>query len=101
MRVLLDDCGYTWDHAWHIVTNTFAYTNHTVMAEALEKWDVNLVKQIIPRIFQIIVEINNRYCASLMERNGGKDHQNVHHQGQSDSHGNSVCNGFSQRQRRF
>ena len=71
MRVLLDDCGYTWDKAWHIVTNTFAYTNHTVMAEALEKWDVNLVKRIIPRIFSIIVEINNRYCASLMERNNG------------------------------
>ena len=71
MRVLLDDCGYTWERAWHIVTNTFAYTNHTVMAEALEKWDVNLVKQIVPRIFQIIVEINNRYCAGLMERNGG------------------------------
>ena len=71
MRVLLDDCGYTWDKAWHIVTNTFAYTNHTVMAEALEKWDVNLVKRIIPRIFTIIVEINNRYCAGLMERNNG------------------------------
>lgn len=71
MRVLLDDCGYTWEHAWHIVTNTFAYTNHTVMAEALEKWDVNLVKHVVPRIFQIIVEINNRYCAGLMERNGG------------------------------
>lgn len=70
MRVLLDDCGYTWDHAWYIVTHTFAYTNHTVMAEALEKWDVNMFKQIIPRIFQIIVEINNRYCAGLMERNG-------------------------------
>ncbi len=70
MRVLLDDCGYTWEHAWHIVTNTFAYTNHTVMAEALEKWDVNLVKHVIPRIFQIIVEINNRYCAELMQRNG-------------------------------
>ncbi len=70
MRILLDDCGYSWDKAWHIVTNTFAYTNHTVMAEALEKWDVNLVKRIIPRVFSIIVEINNRYCQSLMERNG-------------------------------
>ncbi len=71
MRILLDDCGYTWEKAWHIVTNTFAYTNHTVMTEALEKWDVNLVKRIIPRIFSIIVEINNRYCAELMERNNG------------------------------
>jgi len=70
MRILLDDCGYTWDKAWNIVTNTFAYTNHTVMAEALEKWDVNLVKHVIPRIFSIIVEINNRYCQGLMERNG-------------------------------
>ena len=71
MRVLLDDCGYGWDQAWDIVTKTFAYTNHTVMAEALEKWDVNLVKHVIPRIFSIIVEINNRYCQSLMEKNGG------------------------------
>lgn len=70
MRILLDDCGYSWGKAWHIVTNTFAYTNHTVLAEALEKWDMNLVKQIIPRIFSIIVEINNRYCADLMERLG-------------------------------
>ena len=71
MRVLLDDCGYTWEHAWYIVTNTFAYTNHTVMAEALEKWDVNLVKHVIPRIFQIIVEINNRYCADLFQKYNG------------------------------
>lgn len=68
MRVLLDDCGYSWNKAWHIVTNTFAYTNHTVMAEALEKWDCNLLKQVTPRIFSIIVEINERYCKSLMER---------------------------------
>lgn len=68
MRILLDDCGYSWGKAWHIVTNTFAYTNHTVMAEALEKWDMNLMRQIIPRIFSIIVEINNRYCKDLMER---------------------------------
>jgi starch phosphorylase len=68
MRILLDDCGYSWSKSWHIVTNTFAYTNHTVMAEALEKWDCNLVRQVLPRIFSIIVEINNRYCADLMER---------------------------------
>ncbi len=70
MRILLDDCGYTWEKSWDIVTKTFAYTNHTVMAEALEKWDVNLVRTVIPRIFSIIVEINNRYCQSLMESNG-------------------------------
>lgn len=69
MRILLDDCGYIWEKAWNIVIHTFAYTNHTVMAEALEKWDVNLVKHVIPRIFSIIVEINNRYCQSLMESN--------------------------------
>ncbi|MBR1863974.1 MAG: glycogen/starch/alpha-glucan phosphorylase [Ruminococcus sp.] len=70
MRVLLDDCGYSWDKAWHIVQNTFAYTNHTVMPEALEKWDCNLLKSVCPRIFSIIVEINERYCRDLWERYG-------------------------------
>ncbi|MBP0959140.1 MAG: glycogen/starch/alpha-glucan phosphorylase [Oscillospiraceae bacterium] len=70
MRILLDDCGYSWNKAWHIVRNTFAYTNHTVMAEALEKWDQNLVKEVIPRIYSIICEINQRYCSALMERTG-------------------------------
>lgn len=65
MRILLDDCGYEWDKAWDIVAKTFAYTNHTVMAEALEKWNCDLLKTVIPRIFAIIVEINNRYCADL------------------------------------
>lgn len=68
MRVLLDDCGYSWDKAWHIVQNTFAYTNHTVMPEALEKWDCNLLKSVCPRIFSIIIEINERYCHDLWER---------------------------------
>ncbi|MBQ8171057.1 MAG: glycogen/starch/alpha-glucan phosphorylase [Oscillospiraceae bacterium] len=68
MRILLDDCGYGWEQAWHIVTNAFAYTNHTVMAEALEKWDVPLIEKILPRIFSIICEINRRYCEELFNR---------------------------------
>lgn len=73
MRILLDDCGLSWAKSWHIVTNTFAYTNHTVMAEALEKWDVKLLQQVVPRVYSIIVEINNRYCASLNELYGDND----------------------------
>ena len=73
MRILLDECGYGWDQAWHIVTSTFAYTNHTVMSEALEKWDEDLVRRILPRIYQIICEINRRYCEDLMNRTGDGD----------------------------
>jgi len=70
MRILLDDCGYSWAKAWHIITNTFAYTNHTVMAEALETWDKDLLQRILPRIFTIICEINRRYCEGLLNRLG-------------------------------
>lgn len=70
MRILLDDCGYSWAKAWHIVSHTFAYTNHTVMAEALEKWDVHLFQQILPRIYNIICEINRRYCEAILARTG-------------------------------
>ena len=73
MRIMLDDCGYSWDKAWDIVTKTFAYTNHTVMPEALEKWDCNLLKSVTPRIFSIIVEINERYCRKLWEKYGDHD----------------------------
>ena len=68
MRILLDDCGYSWSKSWHIVTNTFAYTNHTVLAEALEKWDKDLIERILPRIYAIICEINRRYCEGLSNR---------------------------------
>ena len=65
MRILLDLEGYDWDEAWHIVTNTVAYTNHTVLAEALEKWPQELISQLLPRVWQILVEISNRYQTFL------------------------------------
>ena len=61
MRILLDECGYGWDDAWSIVTKATAYTNHTVMKEALECWSEDLVRTLLPRIYQIIKEIDNRY----------------------------------------
>ena len=65
MRILLDEEGYGWDEAWHIVTNTVAYTNHTIMVEALERWPQQLIESLLPRIWQILVEISNRYQALL------------------------------------
>ena len=68
MRLLLDECGYGWDQAWGVVKNTFAYTNHTVLAEALERWNSDLLQSLLPRIHQIILEINRRLCAELYEQ---------------------------------
>lgn len=67
MRLLIDEHGYGWEQAWDIVRNTISYTNHTVMAEALEKWPQGLVEQQLPRIYQLIVEMNRRYCIDLWE----------------------------------
>ena len=67
MRYLLDECGYSWDKAWDIVCRTTAYTNHTVMKEALECWQVELFRERLPRIYQIVKEIDNRFRASVWE----------------------------------
>ena len=61
MRIMLDECGYGWDDAWNIVTKTVAYTNHTVMKEALECWSVDLMSRLVPRVYEIMREIDNRF----------------------------------------
>ena len=68
MRLLVDDYNMEWDEAWTITTSTCAYTNHTILAEALEKWPVDIFEPVLPRIYQIIEEINSRYCAMLIEK---------------------------------
>ena len=72
MRLLMDENGFTWDDAWDIVTQTFAYTNHTVMAEALETWQEDLIARRLPRIHMIIKEINRRFCEDLWKRYPGQ-----------------------------
>ena len=74
MRILLDECGYGWDDAWNLVKNTVAYTNHTVMSEALECWSEELVKRLIPRIYEIIKEIDNRFRAYVWESTHDADY---------------------------
>ncbi len=64
-RILIDDYGYDWDKAWDIVTKTLTYTNHTVMSEALERWPESLFAQELPRVYQIVLEINRRLVQSL------------------------------------
>ena len=68
MRLLLDECGYSWDDAWDVVTKVFAYTNHTVMSEALECWSEDLFRRLLPRIYQIVKEIDNRFRSSVWEQ---------------------------------
>ena len=68
MRVMLDECGYGWDAAWDIVKRTVAYTNHTVMSEALETWNRDLFKMRLPRIYQIVEEIDRRFWNEMRAR---------------------------------
>jgi len=68
MRILVDDYSYTWENAWKITSKTCAYTNHTILAEALEKWPVDIFSPVLPRIYQIVEEINKRFCGELIEK---------------------------------
>ena len=65
MRILIDEEGLTWDEAWDVTTKTCAYTNHTIMAEALEKWPLELFSRLLPRIYQIVEEINRRFVEDI------------------------------------
>ncbi|MCD8020509.1 MAG: glycogen/starch/alpha-glucan phosphorylase [Clostridiales bacterium] len=65
MRILVDEEGLEWDEAWDIATKTCAYTNHTIMAEALEKWPIELFSRLLPRVYQIIEEINRRFVIDI------------------------------------
>ena len=67
MRILMDEEGLEWDDAWDITTRTCAYTNHTIMAEALEKWPIELFSRLLPRIYQIVEEINRRFVLKIQE----------------------------------
>lgn len=71
MRLLVDEHGYSWEKAWDITVNTVAYTNHTVLPEALEVWNEDLIERRLPRIYSIIKEINRRYCEYLWNKYPG------------------------------
>ena len=68
MRILMDEEGLSWDEAWDITVRTISYTNHTILPEALERWPVDSFSQLLPRIYMIVHEINNRFCTLLREK---------------------------------
>ncbi len=75
MRVMLDECGYGWEAAWDIIKRTVAYTNHTVMSEALEAWPCDIFRMRLPRIYQIVEEINRRFWEEMKAK--GMDHNRI------------------------
>ena len=72
MRILIDEEDLSWDEAWLITQNTISYTNHTILAEALEKWPIDMFKNILPRIYMIVEEIKKRYCQELWNKYTGQ-----------------------------
>ncbi len=73
MRILVDEEGLSWDEAWDITTHTVAYTNHTIMAEALEKWPIDIFQRLLPRVYQIVDEINRRFVIEVRNRYPGNE----------------------------
>lgn len=73
MRIMMDEYGLGWDEAWRIVTASVAYTNHTVMSEALEKWPQELIQTLLPRVWEILCEINRRWCEYLVSKFGSSE----------------------------
>lgn len=71
MRILLDEENMSWEEAWHITVHTISYTNHTTLSEALEKWPIHLFKPLLPRMYMIIEEINERFCRAVWEKYPG------------------------------
>ncbi len=71
MRILIDEESFDWDEAWYITRNTISYTNHTTLTEALEKWPLRIFRPLLPRIYMIVEEINERFCKELWERYPG------------------------------
>ena len=77
MRILMDEHYLTWDEAWEVTTKTCAYTNHTIMAEALEKWPIELFSRLLPRVYQIVEEINRRFIIEIERKYNGVPGVNV------------------------
>ncbi|CAG7839502.1 maltodextrin phosphorylase [Clostridium novyi B str. ATCC 27606] len=75
MRILLDEEELNWDEAWDITTKIISYTNHTIMAEALEKWSINMFKELLPRIYMIVEEINRRLVENIKEKYGNNQYK--------------------------
>lgn len=99
MRILMDEYYLTWDEAWDITTKTCAYTNHTIMAEALEKWPIELFSRLLPRVYQIVEEINRRFVELIQSKYPG-DQEKVRkmaiiYDGQVKMAHLAICAGYS------
>ena len=99
MRILLDEEGLEWEDAWNITTKCCAYTNHTIMAEALEKWPIEIFSRLLPRIYQIVEEINRRFVLEIQQKYLGDNHKiekmAIVYDGQVKMAHLAICAGYS------